>query len=494
MSKENKSFLPELAVFRNWLSLLGFVIVVANLFTFLLLLVLDLLSQISNPYLGIFAYLIGPMFLGLGLFLICLGLFIERRRIKTAVNGVAPPVLVVDFSQPRTRRNLVVYTAIAMVLLMFGSVAGYRGYHFTESVEFCGTVCHTVMNPEYTSYLHSPHARIPCSECHIGGGASWYVKSKISGLYQVYATTLNKFDRPIKTPVTNLRPAQETCEQCHWPQKFVGNLDRVYTRYLSDVSNTPFTVRLSLKVGGGDPTHGPVGGIHWHMNVGKKVEYIAKDDKRQTIPWVRVTDKQGIVTVYQTKDFKPNPAKDVLHRMDCMDCHNRPSHVFRNPNDAVDLAMSLGKLDPKMPFIKKVAVQVLNQPYATKQEAMTKIATAMFNKYPEDPRYKSAIDVIQEIYGDNIFPEMNTGWKVHPNNLGHKDWPGCFRCHDGDHKSTDGKSSIKASDCTTCHVILAQGRGDQLQTLNSKGAVFDHPGGDIGDTKCCECHPMDPGK
>ena len=168
----------------------------------------------------------------------------------------------------------------------FGS---YQTYHFTESVQFCGETCHSVMKPEFTAYHHSPHARVSCAECHIGSGASWYVKSKISGAYQVYATVFNKYERPIPTPVKNLRPAQETCERCHWPEAFTGNLDRSFVHYLSDKNNTPYTVRLSLRVGGGQPGEGFFGGIHWHMNVANRVEYYASDPQRQVIPWIRMT-------------------------------------------------------------------------------------------------------------------------------------------------------------------------------------------------------------
>jgi len=271
----------------------------------------------------------------------------------------------------------------------------------------------------------------------------------------------------------------------------VGNLDRVYNHFLSDKSNTPYSVRLLLKVGGGDSSHGPVGGIHWHMNVAKKVEYIAKDEQRQSISWVRITDQQHVVTEYQVPGFKPDPKKDIIRRMDCVDCHNRPSHIFQNPSDSLDLAMALGKIDPTIPGIKQFAMQVLSTNYATQAEAMQKIATAIYEKYQDDPRHKTVIEVVQNIYNENVFPEMKTSWKIHPNNLGHKDWPGCFRCHDGQHKTADGKQSIKANDCNACHVILAQGSGDQLQNLNARGVKFDHPGGDFGDSKCNECHPLD---
>lgn len=488
MNSQPTSSRIGLSVFRNWISLSGLVILAGSIFAFVLLFALDFFAPNSNPYVGLLAYLIVPAFFMAGACLAAWGWFLQRRRAARSEAGVPVPFLTIDLSRPRDRHRLAFFSAGSLLFLLFVTVASYRSYHFTESRQFCGQACHEVMNPEFTTYLHSPHARVSCSECHIGPGAAWYVKAKISGLHQVYATAFNKFPRPIKTPIRNLRPAQETCEQCHWPQKFVGNLDRTYMHFLADETNTPYSVRLSLKVGGADPTHGPVGGIHWHMNVANKTEYVATDEQRQVIPWVRVVDPQGIVTEYQTPGFKLDPKQHVIRRMDCMDCHNRPAHIFQNPNKAVNLALALARIDPAIPGIKKEAVRILTRSYATAEEAMQRIATALHDKYPGDPRLKVTIDEVQKIYRDNFFPEMKVDWKVYPDNIGHKDWAGCFRCHDGQHKTPDGKGSIKANDCNACHIILAQGKGAQLEKLNPQGQAFEHPGGDYGDMKCNECH------
>jgi len=488
MAVEDLPLSGNQSAYRNRAWLAGIIIVVGGMFSFLLLLALDVLAPSTNPYLGLLAYLVIPCVLAGGLILLIMGMIVRRRWIIRHAGGQPPPLLLLDLHQPRARRRLVLFMVGSVLFLLFVAIASYRSYHFSESAQFCGQTCHVVMKPEFTTYPHSAHARISCSECHIGPGAEWYVKAKISGLRQVYAVTFDKFERPIKTPIRNLRPAQETCEQCHWPEKFTGDLDRIYTYYLSDASNTPFTVRLSLKVGGSDPTHGPVGGIHWHMNVANRVEYIASDDSRQIIPWVRIIDRQGVITEYQTAKFKPNPAKDVIRTMDCMDCHNRPAHIFQSPNQAVDLAMAIGKIDPAIPSVKKAAMEVLTRPYATSEEARQKIATTLHAKYSKDSRCQKLIDSVQEIYRDNFFPEMKTDWKTHPNNLGHKEWLGCFRCHDGEHKTADGKLGVKANDCSACHVILAQGNGEQLLKLNPQGKSFEHPGGDFGDMKCSECH------
>ena len=489
VNPENKSSWSGLSIFRNWFSLAGLVVVAGSFFAFLFLLTMDLFTPGGNPYMGILAYLVAPTFTVIGVALIVFGLFLESRQIAKHAGGKwALPRLMVDLSRKRDRRNLVFFMGASAFFLLITAIGSYQSYHFTESTAFCGQSCHTVMQPEFTTYLHSPHARVACAECHIGSGASWYVKSKFSGIYQVYATLFDKFPRPIKTPIKNLRPAQETCEQCHWPKKFVGNLDRVYSHFLSDATNTPFSVRLLLKVGGGDPTHGPVGGIHWHMNIGHKVEYIAADEQRQVIPWVRITKPDGRHVEYATKGFQFDPKKHAIRTMDCMDCHNRPTHIFQSPNEAVDQALSIAQLDPSMPSIKKEAVHLLTQEYATQTEAEEKIAAGMKGKYPGDPRLAAATEAIRHIYRQNFFPEMKSNWRAYPNNIGHTDWPGCFRCHDGEHVSADGEQTIKANDCNACHVILAQGSGRELQKLSAEGHSFNHPGGDIGDLRCTDCH------
>jgi nitrate/TMAO reductase-like tetraheme cytochrome c subunit len=474
------------SVFRNWLSLTGLVVVIGSLFSFFFLLLLDALAHFANPYVGILTYLVAPAFLVIGLIVALLGAVLRHRQILKTSGPL--PALRIDLTRPRDRRLFGFFLAGGVLFLLISALGSYQTYHFTESVNFCGQACHGVMKPEYITYLHSPHARVSCAECHIGKGANWYVRSKLSGTYQVYATMADKYPRPIPTPVKNLRPAQETCEECHWPQKFVGNLEHTFYSFLSDETNTPFTVRMLLNVGGGDATHGPVGGIHWHMNVGNKIEYIASDDARQKIPYVRVTElSQGIVTEFRTPKFTNAVDQASLRRMDCMDCHNRPAHRYQTPNSAVNLAMALGKIDRGLPFVKSNALYVLTQPYTNDTQALQTIATSLSQRYPNDPRIRPAIGAVQQIYTNNFFPEMKASWKTYPDNIGHKDWPGCFRCHDGLHKTADGKRSIKANDCNACHTILAQGSGTELDLLNPKGQKFKHPGDEV-EGGCNDCH------
>lgn len=479
------------SIFRNWISLMGFTIMVGSAFSFFLLVLLDATAHLANPYVGILTYLVAPVFLIIGMVVAGLGAWLRRRQVIKTVGPFAP--LRIDLTRPRDRRLFGTFLAGSVLFLLLSAIGSYQSYHFTESISFCGQACHGVMKPEFVTYLNSPHARVPCAECHIGKGAAWYVRSKLSGTYQVYAVVADKYPRPIPTPVKNLRPAQETCEECHWPKKFVGNVEHTYNHFLGDETNTPFTVRMLLNVGGGDPTHGPVGGIHWHMNVGKTVEYLATDEARQKIPWVRVTDEYGIVTEFRTPKFTNAVDEASIRRMDCMDCHNRPAHRYQSPNDAVNLAISLKNIDRTLPYIKTNALYVLTRPYTNETQALRGIATLLAERYPADkyaavqPAVRQAISAVQLIYKDNLFPEMKASWQVYPDNLGHKDWGGCFRCHDGQHKSRDGKGDIKANDCRACHTILAQGKGAELEQLTPAGQNFKHPGGEI-DGACNDCH------
>ena len=467
------------------MSATGLVVVVGSVFSFFLLLLLDALSHSSNPYVGILTYLVAPGFLVAGLILVVLGAFLRRRQVVRAT-GPLPPIRI-DLTRPRDRRLFAIFLAGGVIFLLVSAIGSYQTYHYTESVSFCGQACHGVMKPEFVTYLNGPHARVACAECHIGKGANWYVRSKLSGTYQVYATMAEKYPRPIPTPVKNLRPAQETCEECHWPKKFVGNLEHTFNSFLGDETNTPFTVRMLLNVGGADPSHGPVGGIHWHMNVANRIEYFATDEARQKIPWVRITDPQGVVTEYRSPRFTNRVDEASVRRMDCMDCHNRPAHRYQTPNAAVNLAMALGKIDRSLPYIKTNALYVLTRAYTNEAQARENIATTLYDRYRGDARIRPAINMVQQIYTNNFFPEMKASWKDYPDNIGHKDWPGCFRCHDGLHKSADGKQSIKANDCNACHTILAQGQGAELDQLTPRGQKFKHPGDEV-DGACNDCH------
>lgn len=480
--QENENPQPERrGILRNWLSLIGVVISTGSVFAVLFLFATELFLPRSNPYMGILVYILAPVFFILGLALIVIGLWMQRRR---KASGGA---WMVNWTRPRDRKLLGGFIAGGLAFLLCSTIGSYQTYQYTDSVEFCGLACHLPMKPEYTAYLRSPHARVACVDCHVGSGAEWYVRSKLNGVHQLYDVTLGTIPRPIETPIKNLRPARATCERCHWPERFIGSVDRTYYHFLSDQMNTPFAVRLLLKVGGGQ-LNGAVTGIHWHVSHNEKVEYIATDRQFQNIPWVRVTDlTSGKSTVYEEQGFQGDLSKYTVRTMDCIDCHTRPSHQFLSPDDAVDAAIAAGLLDPSIPWLRSNVVAALVAPYKTTDEALEKISSGLRADYPKLADVNEVVGQAQNIYKQNFFPEMKTDWTVHPDNIGHKIWPGCFRCHDGNHATADGKQVIPAN-CNLCHIILAQGSGKQLEQLNANGYDFFHIDSVYTDPACAMCH------
>ena len=484
---------------RNPISLMGLALAAVALVNILFLFIIDIISERPSPYVGILAYMVAPGFLILGLAFVPLGVWIDRRRRKRQTAEEATRYLRIDFSDPAQRGAIAFFLSFLVVFVMMSAVGSYRAYEFTDSVQFCGQLCHSVMSPEFTAYQLSPHARVACVDCHVGAGATWYVRSKLSGARQVFATAFNTFPRPIPTPVHNLRPAQETCEQCHWPRKFYGAQLKVFTHYANDEKNTVRQIRMLIKTGGGDPNTGAPSGIHWHMNIGNEITYVATDDKRQVIPYIHVKDLQGRVTEYFAKDSplsKDQIAKAAKHRMDCVDCHNRPTHIYVPPDQSVDQLLLARRIDLSLPFVKQTAVTVLTASYKTTGEAMQGIASEVHKfysgKYPEVEKTKtleihSAIEELQRIYRSTTFPEMKLDWKTHTNNIGHFYFNGCFRCHDGQHVSADGK--VIAKECNTCHTVLSQQEGE-TSLVTSEGMPFKHPIdlGDMTAVNCSDCH------
>src|ERR1700747_3563416 len=342
--KNGFSRLRELV--RNPISLVGLVLAIVAFGNFLFLFFIDLSSEHPSLYVGTLAYMVAPAFLIVGLALVPFGVWYDRRK-RRQHPSEAIRYLHVDFNDPSQRGALTFIFTFLVAFIGLNVVGSYQAYEFTDSVQFCGQLCHSVMAPEFTAYQLSPHARVACVDFHVGAGATWYVKSKLSGARQVIATAFNTYPRPIPTPVHNLRPAAQTCEQCHWPKKFYGAQLKVFTHFASDEKNTPRQIRMLINVGGGDPATGAPEGIHWHMNISNEITYIAADDKRQVIPYVHVKDLQGRVTEYMEKDSTPKPEQVQnlpKHRMDCVDCHNRPTHIYVPPDKAVDESLLAGRI------------------------------------------------------------------------------------------------------------------------------------------------------
>jgi len=480
---------------RNPVSLAGIALSIVSLANIFLFFLIDQIATKASPYIGILAYMVSPAFLVLGLLMIAAGILLERRK-KVTATAFYPRI---DLNDPKQRGAVVSFVTFLVVFAVVSAAGSYKAYEFTESVSFCGQLCHTVMSPEYTAYQLSPHARVACADCHVGPGATWFVKSKLSGSRQVFAAIFNTFPRPIPTPVKNLRPAQETCEQCHWPKKFYGGQLKVFSHYASDEKNTLRQIRMIIKTGGGDPTTGAPEGIHWHMNIANKIEYVAADEKRQVIPYIHVEDQQGRVTEYYAKDStltKDQIAKAEKRRMDCVDCHNRPTHIYVSPDLSVDQSLLAHRIDTSLPSIKQEAVTALTADYKTTDAAMQGIAVGIQDyyekKYPDISKNKqleirNAVAEVQAIFKRTTFPEMKLNWQTHPNNLGHFYSPGCFRCHDGQHVSADGR--IISRDCNQCHTMLSQSEGTAAVAA-APLANFQHPVdiGDLTQVNCADCH------
>jgi hypothetical protein len=486
--------------FYNILSLVGLAIAGVSIGVIIFMVLLEATAANPNPYMGIFAFTIVPMFLVVGLILMALGVRREHRRERLGKpHGLHLPQI--DFNNPRHRAaatSILVGTLIVLSVIGFTS---FKAYEHTESDQFCGETCHKVMEPEYTAYQFSPHARVGCVQCHIGSGASYFVKSKLSGSYQLYAVAFNKYPKPIPTPIENLRPAQQTCEQCHWPKHFYSEKEHINTYFISDEGNTKWTLNLLMKIGGGNIEAGPTSGIHWHMNIGHEVTYAAVDRERQVIPWVRSRTPDGKETIYRSTDnpiSEDSLKKTFTRRMDCIDCHNRPTHIYHPPARSVNHIMSLGWIDPSLPNVKTVAVKALETPYATKEGGLDSIGLQITDFYRQNypavlaskkVKIDSTIEQVQKIYSRNYFPEMQVSWKHYPDNLGHMYYKGCFRCHDGKHVSDSGK--VLSRDCNTCHTILAQQFEKDTLRISLGGIDYQHPV-DIGDAwkemNCSDCH------
>jgi nitrate/TMAO reductase-like tetraheme cytochrome c subunit len=449
---------------QNTISLIGVVLTTSSAITLIGFWIYDfVLPGPPHPYIGILLFLLLPGIFILGLLLIPVGILLRRRMLRDA--GELPHAFPeIDLKIPMVRRSFLFIAGATLLNVLIFSFASYKGVSYMDSKEFCGLSCHTVMAPEYSAYENSAHSRVECVECHIGPGAGWFVRSKLSGLRQVLAVTFHTYPRPVPSPVKYLRPARDTCEQCHWPQRFSGDKFILKTNYKDDEKNTPMTTALVMKIGG-RASSGSVGIHGRHLDDGSRIHYISTDERRQVIPVVYYTDDKGKTVEYVSTDIKVSKQeleKGEKRAMDCIDCHNRPTHAFELPANAVDLRMSRGLISPELPNIHKKAVELLKADYPDRDSAQKQIVEGIESyyrtSYPDVYSSKRALieqsaENVAKIYLRNIFPDMKMTWGVHPNNLGHNDFPGCFRCHDGSHSSADGQTI--SNDCTACHNLLA---------------------------------------
>ncbi|HXH50411.1 MAG TPA: NapC/NirT family cytochrome c [Terriglobia bacterium] len=456
---------PYIYLSGNWISRIGVVLVTTGTVLWLSLLPVILRGFTDNPYAGILTFMGLPAVFFGGLILIPLGIVLRARRERH--KGVYPsdfPPL--DFRNTELRKLLFFVGVTTVVNLIIGAQLLYSGVNYMDSVTFCGKTCHTVMQPEYVAYEHSPHARVACVECHIGPGASWFVRSKLSGTYQVFATIFSAYPRPIPVPVTNLRPARQTCEQCHWPARFEGNRLVVIPHYADDEPNTLSKTVLLMHIGGG---YGQ-GGIHGaHVGPGITIRY-GSDESRQKMNWVEYsnaqTGRKSLFVGEKTDSKNVNPESGRV--MDCIDCHNQPTHVFHLPGDAMDVAMATAAIPASLPFVKKEGLALLQAKYSSQSEAEQKISSGLVNYYTQNypevfsqrrAEVSQAVKGLVAIYQQNVFPQMKVNWGTYPDNLGHMNFPGCFRCHGTLHMASDSEKMI-TQDCNVCHNLLSMGEAN----------------------------------
>jgi hypothetical protein len=439
--------------FRNPVSLAGAAVVTAAAMLFALLILLEWIGAIANPYVGLLTFVALPALLLAGLALVPFGTWREarlRRRRPERVSAVWP---VIDLRDPRQRRVAGAILALTGVNLLIVSLAGYGGVHYMGTTDFCGRVCHTTMAPQFVAHQNAPHARIACVECHVGSGGRALIESKLAGARQLLHVVTNRVPTPIPTPVRSMRPARDTCERCHFPELRHGDQGRVIREYASDETSTELITRLTIHVGGG-ARGGNGTGIHWHMNLDNDIEYVATDWTRQEILLVRQRTRDGHVIEYAAAGATPERiAAGERRRMDCIDCHNRPAHPFdATPERAIDRAIAAGDIPRELPFVRREAVAAVSKPYGSREDADAGIAghlQAFYAGQASSALVERAVAGARGVYARNVFPAMNVTFGTYPNAIGHFDAPGCFRCHDEQHKAPDGR--VIRQDCPLCH-------------------------------------------
>ena len=483
----------------NWVSLTGAVIALISLFMIVFLFAISYFLDRGGSYLGLVIYILLPTFLIVGLILIPIGMLKNFKKSKDFEKKLP----LVDLNQASHRNAFFIFISGTIIFLFISAVGSYEAFNYTESTEFCGAVCHSVMEPEYVAYQNSPHAKVRCVECHVGSGADWFVRSKLSGLYQVYAVLADNYSRPIATPIKNLRPAQETCEECHWPQKFYEHKLRYQKHFLSDDENTEWDITLVMKIGSSLSARGLEEGIHWHINPDVEVQFVSLDDNEQEIPWVKYINKETgdeKIFINEYLDFDEAMLDTLtIKKMDCISCHNRPSHIYNPPAFFVNNALAGGDIPKELPEIKRLSMEICDQTYSTRDSAEIFINDYLREFYEENyPELvdssghliEQAITGLIDAFNKNIFPEMKVRWDAYPNDIGHLEFDGCFRCHTDEHYSNDGDFISK--DCNLCHYINAQGPANDLTVAGfNESLEFQHPE-DIGEEwkegVCTDCH------
>ncbi len=468
-----KPFLDALSTSK--LAIFGAVLVTTAIGADALLIVGELLIFESNPYIGIIAYVLFPGMAATGLMLIPIGMLLVMRKSHRDPVGK----LIRRVRRKHVFQLILVLTLINLIIFAF---AGYRSIHFMESATFCGLTCHQVMSPEYTVYQRSHHSEVACVECHVGPGVGWLIKSKLDGTRQLAGVILDNYSRPIETPIHNMRPAEHICGECHSEESYQGNRVKVIQRYEPDENNTRTFSIINLQLGETSNEDQTMRGIHWHASKDHEIRFWSLDRRREQVIRVELTDEHGQKRVWTRPESAHTPADDGhqddgqqddhqnMRVMDCVDCHNRPTHVFLPPDKALDDLLADGTIDPTIPWIRSLSYELITQTYESDEQAMEGIAQlpalyherfeAAWDLYAD--KLEEIVPVLQDLHSTYIYPEMNIQWNTYPSLIGHPTahTSACFRCHDG--VLVDAQGVGITNDCKSCHFVLAEDEQDPM--------------------------------
>ncbi len=455
----------------HWLSLIGSGLVTTAAISWLFVLPLSVRGHVSNPYIGIIAFVALPVVFFAGLALIPVGVWLSKRRIRKGLAEAA-----VD--RKTTLHRLAVFLLITTCAnILIASQLTYRAVDYMDTNQFCGQSCH-VMHPQFTAYQTSAHSRVGCADCHIAPGAAGWFHAKLNGTRQLFEVTFNTYPRPIPLPLATGRliSPDESCERCHAIRNSGTYRMRVIKHYSDDQTPKPLTTVLMMRIGGGTSW-----GIHgMHLGRGITIRYATKDPTREDIPWIEYRDAASNKVRTFTSGINAEEAANLpTFEMQCVDCHSQPAHTFQQPDSAVDAALDAGSIPRDLPFVRKEGVALVKASYTSQEDAAAKIPQALAVFYRgSDPAAEQrpadinrAAQALVAIYRRNVFPDMKITWGTYPNQLGHTESTGCFRCHDGAHTAKDGDSITQ--DCNACHQVVASDEPspDVLKTLGMEAAT-----------------------
>ena len=460
VSAETHSWWEQVkASFKTPLGMIGVGITTVFFVLSVLGLIAHTAGMVKNPYAAIITVFLFPAGMLFGLLLIPVAVFMGRR--KMFAGSLTKEGFTINLGNALHRKVILLFLVLTVVNISLFATVTYEGYRFMDTPAFCGLVCHTAMAPEYTAHERSPHANVACVECHIGPGIGGFLKAKFSGLRQLKGVLTGDYNRPVPTPVAELPPAALTCEKCHSQEKYFGDIKKTFVKFSNENQEKPEIQNIMLHLGGRDPVTDSIKGIHWHAGHGIRIDYQPLNDKRTKIGTVKVTRADGTLKVFTT-GAKEKDSSLPWRRMDCTDCHNRPTHIFDDLAAKVDAGLASKKIHPEIPGIRQDSLTVLQKRYGSREKAASEIVRDLKTLQEKrngadfaaknDKAIADSGAFLQQAYLENIWPAMKVTWGTYKSQIGHQQAEagyGCFRCHDEEHATKSGETITQ--DCGLCH-------------------------------------------